>query len=108
MPISTGNFPKALLPAVTKHVMEAYKNYPSIIPDIFNNEKSDRSFEERTMSAGLGIAKEQKQNTANTYDDMQEVYTQRFVHIRYTNGFIVTEDMLDDDQAGVVIKMKAP
>lgn len=109
MAITTGSFPKALLnAAVIKLVSESYKNYDSIIPSIFDMEKSSSAFEERVLSAGLGLARRYDQGESVQYDDMQQMFFKRFTHIKYATGFIVTEEMLDDDQAGVVIKMKAP
>ena len=106
--IASSNFAKDLLPLVTEHFGLAMEDYPSIIPDMFEHDSSNRAFEERTIVGGLGLSKEISEGAALKYDNMQEGYTKRFTHIRYGNGFIVTKDALDDGQSGIIIKMRSP
>lgn len=108
MATGKGSWQKSLVPELTKYFGDAYKDYDSSAMKVFKKESSDRDSEHRTIVSGLGLAREQASGEAVTYDIMQERWGYRVSHVRYSNGFIITKDLYEDDKAGQVMKMLAP
>jgi len=96
--ISTGSFPKALWPGVKKWYGQAYNDYPVEYTELFETLSSDKSFEEIVGTSGLGLAVVKGEGAPVTYDSEQQGFTTRAQHVNYGLGFIITEEMMDDDQ----------
>lgn len=96
--ISTGSFPKALWPGVKAWYGMAYNDYPVEYDNLFNKSSSDKGWEEIVGTASLGLAVVKGEGAPVTYDTEQQGYTNRFQHVTYGLGFIITEEMMDDDQ----------
>ena len=99
--ISTGNFAKALLPGINAWFGDEYKEHPEVYSKIFDVSSSDRNYEEDVLMSGLGLAKIKPEGSAVSYDDMGQGYTKRYTHVTRANGFIVTREMIEDNQAEV-------
>jgi len=96
--ISTGNFPKALWPGVKKWYGQEYSDYPVQFDKLFDKSTSDRAWEEIVGTSGLGLAVVKAEGGAVTYDSEQQGFTSRFQHVNYALGFIITQEMMEDDQ----------
>lgn len=96
--ISTGNFPKALWPGVKKWYGQAYNDYPVEYTQLFETMHDDRAWVEIVGTSGLGLAVVKAEGSAVTYDSEQQGFTTRAQHVNYALGFIITEEMMDDDQ----------
>jgi hypothetical protein len=100
--INTGSFPKALWPGVKKWYGDAYTDYKTEYDKLFEKFSSDRAWEEFVGKVGLGYAVVKAEGTPITYDTEQQGFTTRVQHVNYALGFIITEEMMEDDQYMVV------
>jgi hypothetical protein len=100
--INTGSFPKALWPGVKKWYGTAYNDYKTEYDQLVDTIKSDKAWEEFVGKVGLGLAVVKPEGGAITYDSEGQGFTTRVTHINYALGFIITEEMMDDDQYMVV------
>jgi hypothetical protein len=96
--INTGSFPKALWPGVKKWYGTEYNDYPVQFDKLFEKSTSDKAWEEIVGQSGLGLAQVKAEGAALTYDSERQGFTSRFQHVNYALGFIITEEMMDDDQ----------
>lgn len=100
--IATGNFPKALWPGVKKWYGDAYAQYKTEFNELFDKFSSDRAWEEFVGKVGLGLAVVKSEGSPVSYDSEQQGFTTRVQHVNYGLGFIITQEMIDDDQYMVV------
>jgi len=52
---------------------------------------------------GFGLASETGQGESVTYDEARQTYTSRYIHKKYTKGYIVTEEAIDDNQYDISV-----
>lgn len=100
--INTGSFPKALWPGVKAWYGMSYNDYPVQYTELFEKSTSDKAWEEIVGSASLGLAVVKPEGAPIVYDSEQQGFTSRFQHVNYALGFIITEEMMDDDQYMIV------
>jgi hypothetical protein len=100
--INTGSFPKALWPGVKKWYGTAYNDYKTEYDQLVDTIKSDKAWEEFVGKVGLGLAVVKPEGSSITYDSEGQGFTTRVTHVNYALGFIITEEMMDDDQYMVV------
>jgi hypothetical protein len=70
-----------------------------------NVKSSSKAWEEHYDMAGLGQMVEKAEGASYTFDEPIEGTTIRFTHITYGLAFRVTEEMLEDDQYGIMNRM---
>lgn len=95
--ITTGNHPKALWPGMHAFFHSTVKEFPREYPDIFTIESSSKNYEEDTLVSGFGLAPVKGEGAAVSYDSETQGYTQRYTHVAYALGYIVTKEELDDN-----------
>lgn len=95
--ITTGNHPAALWPGVHAFAMGEYKSHPKEYADIFDVESSKMAYEEDVETTGFGLAKVRGQGAPTEYDSHTQGYTQRYQHIAYSLGYVVTREEMDDN-----------
>ncbi|MFH1420486.1 MAG: Mu-like prophage major head subunit gpT family protein [Candidatus Aenigmatarchaeota archaeon] len=98
MPIGTGNWPKLLWPGVNKIFGLTYDKHPKEYPMIFETYNSTRAFEEDVLGIGFGYAEVIDEGSSISYDTAKQSFIQRYTHVEYGKGFIVTKNMYEDDQ----------
>ena len=96
--ISTSNHPKALWPGVAKWFGVQYNQYPLQCKDLFDTVRSDKSYEERVESIGMGLAQVKPQGGAVRYDADQQGYERKTANVTMALGYIVTMEELADNQ----------
>jgi hypothetical protein len=94
--ITTGNFAKDLVPGVRTWFQTKYKEYPIEYLDIFEKQVSTKAFEEEVGITGFGLAQIKTEGAGIAYDDQSQGYVNRYVHVTYGLGFIITREMHDD------------
>ena len=107
MVINRGNFGKALWPGVNKWYGEAYSEYPEEYLDLFTKNTDDRAFVEDVGVTGFGLASAMSEGAAVTYDSMNQGFVTRYTHVKYGTGFIITSEMIDDDQYMLIAQKRA-
>ncbi len=102
MPITTGNFAKLLWPGLNAIYGHKYNEYPEECKMIFETKGSRKAFEEDVGITGFGTAAVKTEGHPIGYDTEQQGFLTRYNHVVYGLGFIITEEMMDDDQYDTV------
>ena len=97
MAISRAQLLKELLPGLNALFGLEYAKYGEEHKEIFENETSDRSFEEETKLSGFGSAPTKSEGSAIEYDNAQEAFTARYTHETVAMGFAITEEAIEDN-----------
>jgi hypothetical protein len=107
MAINTGSFGKALWPGINKWYGEAYNQFPTEWTEIFEKNTSRRAFEEDVSASYFGLAQVKGEGTSVAYDTAQQGFSDRYTHVAYALGFIITKEMVEDDLYDVIGKKKS-
>jgi len=97
MAISRAQLAKELEPGLNALFGLEYDRYEREHTEIFDEESSDRAFEEEVMLAGFGTAPVKSEGTAISFDDAQETYTARYTHETIALAFSITEEAIEDN-----------
>jgi hypothetical protein len=97
MAISRAQLLKELLPGLNALFGMEYSRYGEEHKEIYETEKSERSFEEETKLAGFGAAPVKNEGSAIAYDNAQEAFTARYNHETIALGFSITEEAVEDN-----------
>jgi len=97
MAISRAQLLKELLPGLNALFGLEYARYGEEHKEIYETEKSERSFEEETKLSGFSAAPVKSEGTALTYDNAQEAFTARYNHETIALGFSITEEAIEDN-----------
>jgi hypothetical protein len=97
MAISRAQLLKELLPGLNALFGLEYKKYGEEHKEIFEQESSERSFEEETKLSGFSAAPVKNEGSALAYDNAQEAWTARYVHETIAMGFSLTEEAIEDN-----------
>lgn len=100
MLITRSVHPKLLLPGVRDFFGMKYREYKPVWSQIFEDNPSQRAYEEIVEESGFGLASVKGEGQAIAYDTTTEGATSRFTHANYGLGFVVTEEEVDDNLYG--------
>lgn len=107
MTITTGSFGKALWPGINAWYGKAYDEHKVEYTDMFSSHTSRRAWEEDVGISSFGLAKIKGEGAGVEYDNETQGYVQRYTHVTYGLGFIVTKEMYEDDLYDVVGERRA-
>lgn len=105
--INTSSFAKALWPGVNAWYGKAYNEYPTEYDKLFESYSSSRNFEEDVGITSFGLAQIKTEAGPISYDTEKQGFTTRYTHVVYALGFMITREMVEDDQYDVVGKRRA-
>jgi len=105
--MNTGSFAKLLWPGLNAIYGKAYSEYPVEYTKLFETFKSSKAFEEDLGLSSFGLAVQKGEGQPITYDNERQGFVTRYQHLVYALGFIITQEMMDDDQYDVVGQRKA-
>ena len=97
MAISRAQLLKELLPGLNALFGLEYARYGEEHKEIYETEKSERSFEEETKLSGFSAAPVKNEGSAIAYDNAQEAFTARYNHETIALGFSITEEAVEDN-----------
>ena len=97
MAISRAQLLKELLPGLNALFGLEYTTYQQEHKEIYETEKSERSFEEETKLSGFSAAPVKNEGSAIAYDNAQEAFTARYNHETIALGFSITEEAVEDN-----------
>jgi phage major head subunit gpT-like protein len=97
MAISRAQLLKELLPGLNALFGLEYARYGEQHKEIYETEKSERSFEEETKLSGFSAAPVKNEGSAIAYDNAQEAFTARYSHETIALGFSITEEAVEDN-----------
>jgi hypothetical protein len=107
MPITSGNFAKALWPGVNAWYGESYDEYPVEWTDLFDTFSSRKAWEEDMGTSMFGLAAVKPEGSAVAMDTASQGFLTRYQHVEYGLGFTITRNMVEDDQYDVIGRQKA-
>ena len=97
MAISRAQLLKELLPGLNALFGLQYARYGEEHKELYETEKSERSFEEETKLSGFSAAPVKNEGAAIAYDNAQEAFTARYNHETIALGFSITEEAVEDN-----------
>jgi hypothetical protein len=106
-PVNTGSFAKALWPGVNAWYGKAYNEYPVEWDKLFEKHSSRRNYEQDVGTSGFGLLAIKPEGAPTSYDTEQQGFTTTYRHTVYSLGFVVTQEMMDDDLYDVVAPRRA-
>jgi hypothetical protein len=105
--INSGSFAKALWPGVNAWYGKAYNEYQTEFDKLFDKQTSTRAFEEDVGISSFGLAVQKPEGAPISYDSEKQAFITRYQHVVYALGFVITREMMEDDQYDVVGQRKA-
>lgn len=102
--VSTASIAKAIWPGVNKFYGLGYNEHSKEFEMIFDKETSTKAYEEDVLLSGTGLAPVKEQGSSISYDSIAQGFITRYTHVVYALGFIVTREMMDDDQYDLAFK----
>lgn len=105
--INSGSFAKALWPGVNAWYGKSYSDYSVEYTDLFDKFTSTKAFEEDVGISSFGLAVQKPEGAAITYDSERQGFITRYQHVVFALGFIITREVMEDDQYDVVGQKKA-
>jgi hypothetical protein len=97
MAISRAKLAKVLVPGLNALFGLEYDRYENEHSEIFDEESSDRAFEEEVMLGGFSTAPVKSEGGTISFDEAQETYTARYTHDTIALAFSITEEAIEDN-----------
>ena len=97
MAISRAQLAKELEPGLNALFGLEFGRYENEHSEIYEEESSDRAFEEEVMLGGFATAPVKSEGGAISFDDAQETYTARYTHETIALAFSITEEAIEDN-----------
>ncbi len=105
--ITSSSFAKALWPGVNSWYGKSYEEFPVEWTQLFDTFKSTRAYEEDVGITSFGLARIKPEGQAIDYDTESQAYITRYTHVVYALGFVITREIVEDDQYDVVGQRRA-
>lgn len=105
--INTSSFAKALWPGVNAWYGKAYGEYATEYNKLFDTFKSSKAWEEDVGVSSFGLAVVKPEGAPISYDTERQAFLTRYQHVVYALGFIITREIMEDDQYDIVGQRKA-
>lgn len=97
--MNTSQFQDVVEPILNTVYDGVYDGYPAEWSQAFSVEDAKkRSFEEKVILYGLGLAVVKGQGAPITYDEGGEAYRVPFVHLTYALAFSLTQELIEDGE----------
>jgi hypothetical protein len=107
MTITTSSFAKALWPGVNAWYGKAYNEHAVEWDKLFDKFTSKRNYEEDVGVTSFGLAVEKAEGMPISFDSERQGFTTRYRHVTYGLGFVITREIMEDDQYDVVGQRRA-
>ncbi len=102
MTINRGLFSKALWEGMQAWYGDQYNQFNTEYDKQFTVTRSKKAFEEDILISGLALATLKTEGSSVSYQDMSQGWVSRYTHLTYATGFVITDEMVDDDLYNVV------
>jgi len=97
MAINRAQLAKELEPGLNALFGMEYNRYDNEHAEIFEEESSDRAFEEEVMIVGFGNAPVKPEGSGVSFDNTNEGFTARYEHETVALAFALTEEAVEDN-----------
>lgn len=98
------NFGDLLEPGLRKLFDDKWSEIPEVFSSIFHVNSSENDTERDSAVTGFGILTQTAEGGAISYEDPIQMYDVSYVHLKYTKGFKVSEELYEDDRYNVINK----
>ncbi len=95
-------FGDLLEPGFREIYNDAFEEMPLIFPQIFHVNSSSKQDEKDSGVSGFGLLQLTTEGASVDYEDPVQMYDVTYTHQKYTKGFKVSEEMVEDDQYNVI------
>lgn len=96
------NFGDLLEPGFREIFDDAFNEMPQVFPQLFKVMDSKKQDEKVSGVTGFGLMQQTGEGQPIDYEDPNQMYDTVFVHLKYTKGFKVTEEAVEDDLYNVI------
>jgi phage major head subunit gpT-like protein len=100
-------FGDLLEPGLRKIFDDVYKEIPEVFASIFHVNTSSVDVERDSGVTGFSLLTQTAEGGAISYEDPVQMYDVSYVHLKYTKGFKVSEELVEDDRYNVIKKKPA-
>jgi len=101
------NFGDLLEPGLRKIFNDTYEEIPEVYSSIFRVNDSNVDVERDSAVTGFSLLEETGEGEPIQYEDPVQMYDVSYVHRKYTKGFKVSEELVEDDRYNVIRKKPA-
>src|SRR3990167_11227185 len=102
MAVYRSNFGDLLEPGFREIFDDAFQEEPMVFERILRTETSTKQDEKDSGVTGFGLLQETSEGAQVDYEDPVQMYDVRYTHKKYTKGFKVSEELVEDDQYNVI------
>lgn len=95
--ITTGQIAKLLWPGLNARWGESYNEHAAEWRDLVDVSTSEMAYEEDQELTSFGLAPIKPQGQSIVYDEITQGVTNRYTHIAYGLGFVITKEAIDDN-----------
>lgn len=100
-----GNFKDELDPSIREIFFDRYDEEPQVMPMVFNVMTSGKDSEVDSATTGFGKLQQTSELGALDYEDPLKMFRTTYTHLKYTKGFKVSQELVEDDQNNVIAQM---
>ena len=97
-PINTAQLQERLWPGILEFFGAEYADYPTQYTDLFDVRPSSKAYEEWVGEAMFGLAPVKGEGSATAFDTASDTWKGTVAHQAYALGFVITREMIEDDQ----------
>jgi len=101
------NFGDLLEPGLRKIFDDRYDEIPAVFSSIFHVNNSSVDVERDSAVTGFSLLEQTAEGGAIQYEDSVQMYDVSYVHLKYTKGFKVSEELVEDDRYNIINKKPA-
>jgi len=101
------NFGDLLEPGLRQIFDDKFVEMPEVFSSIFHVDSSTTDVERDSAITGFSLLEETTEGGAIQYEDPVQMYDVSYVHKKYTKGFKVSEELMEDDRYSVIKKKPA-
>lgn len=101
------NFGDLLEPGLRKIFNDKFKEIPEVYSSVFHVDNSSVDVERDSAITGFSLAEETAEGSPIQYEDPVQMYDVSYVHKKYTKGFKVSEELMEDDRYSIIKKKPA-
>ena len=102
-----GNFGDLLTPGFRKIFDDKYTEVPGVMDKIFHVNTSEKDTEKDSAITGFGYPVLTSEASTVDYEDPIQMYDVTYTHVKYTKGFKVSKEMVEDDLYNIIKKKPA-
>jgi len=99
------SFQDELDPSMRTIFFDRYDEEPQIMPKVFNVLTSTMDSEKDSGATGFGKLVQTNELGALDYEDPLAMLKTTYSHLKYTKGFKVSQELVEDDQSNIIKRM---